>query len=87
MTRFLKKKTQHKTKTIQKTDTPPEKNAQRILSRFTRVFRKVDHIEQSEILDHLADTLIVNERAQETLDIIDELATLNSGTPIKALNS
>lgn len=72
----LEKENTTKTKTIQKTDTPPEKNAQRILSRFTRVFRKVDHIEQSEILDHLADTLIVNERAQETLDIIDELATL-----------
>jgi hypothetical protein len=73
---ILEKESTTKTKTIQKTDTPPEKNAQRTLSRFTRVFRKVDHIEQSEILDHLADSLIVSDRAQETLDILDELATL-----------
>ena len=72
----VEKSTTDKAKTIQKEETPPEKHAQRSLNRFTRVFRKLDHIEQSEILDHLADTLIVNKRAEDTLEILDELITL-----------
>ena len=72
----VEKSTANKSKTIQKEETPPEKHAQRSLNRFTRVFRKLDHIEQSEILDHLADTLIVNQRAEDTLEILDELISL-----------
>jgi|SRR5665648_593308 len=72
----VEKSTANKGKTIQKEETPPEKHAQRSLNRFTRVFRKLDHIEQSEILDHLADSLIVNQRAEDTLEILDELIAL-----------
>ena len=72
----VEKSIANKGKTIQKEETPPEKHAQRSLNRFTRVFRKLDHIEQSEILDHLADTLIVNQRAEDTLEILDELISL-----------
>lgn len=72
----VEKSSANKGKTIKKEETPPEKHAQRSLNRFTRVFRKLDHIEQSEILDHLADTLIVNQRAEDTLEILDELIAL-----------
>ncbi len=54
----------------------PEKNALRSLRRFTRVFRKIDHLEQSEILDSLADELVINKQANETLEILDEFASL-----------
>lgn len=66
----------NKGKTIQKEETTPEKYAQRSLNRFARVFRKLEPIEQSEILDHLADTLIVNRRAEYTLELLDELTAL-----------
>ena len=72
----VEKSAANKGKTIKKEETPPEKYAQRSLNRFTRVFRKLDHIEQSEILDHLADTLIINQRAEDTLEILDELIAL-----------
>lgn len=54
----------------------PEKNALRILRRFVRVFRKIQQLEQSEILDNLADELVINKQADQTLEIMDELSSL-----------
>ena len=59
-----------------KTPTAPEKIALRSMRKFTRVFRRINHLEQSEILDHLADELYVNKQAKDTLEILDELSSL-----------
>jgi len=59
-----------------KTPSTPEKMALRSMRRFTRVFRRINHLEQSEILDHMADELYVNKQANETLEILDELTSL-----------
>lgn len=59
-----------------KTPSSPEKIALRSMRKFARVFRRINHLEQSEILDHLADELVVNQQAKDTLEILDELTTL-----------
>lgn len=59
-----------------KSPSSPEKMALRSMRRFTRVFRRINHLEQSEILDHLADELFVNKQAKDTLEILDELSSL-----------
>ena len=59
-----------------KSPSTPKKMALRSMRRFTRVFRRINRLEQSEILDHMADELYVNKQAKDTLEILDELATL-----------
>ncbi|MHB8133026.1 MAG: hypothetical protein ACYDH1_02280 [Anaerolineaceae bacterium] len=59
-----------------KTPSTPEKMALRSMRRFTRVFRRINRLEQSEILDHMADELYGNKQAKDTLEILDELASL-----------
>ncbi len=54
----------------------PERNALRSLRRFMRVFRKIDALQQSEILDNLADELVINKQAKETLQIMEEFTSL-----------
>lgn len=54
----------------------PERNALRSLRRFMRVFRKIDALQQSEILDSLADELVINKQAKETLQIMEEFISL-----------
>lgn len=54
----------------------PEKNAYRSLRKFTKVFRNIDHLEQSEILDSLADDLFVSGQAENAAEILSELLTL-----------
>ena len=58
------------------TPSTPEKNAYRSLRKFTTVFRSIDHLEQSEILDSLADDLFVSGQAENAAEILSELLTL-----------
>ena len=55
---------------------PLEKTAYRTFRRFTRVFRNIGHLQQSEILDALADDLMVRDQAKQAVDILNELLTL-----------
>jgi hypothetical protein len=59
-----------------RTPSTPEKMALRSMRRFARVFRHINHLQQSEILDHLADELVVNKQAKDTLEILEELSSL-----------
>ena len=59
-----------------RTPSTPEKNAYRSLRKFTKVFRSIDHLEQSEILDSLADDLFVSGQAANAAEILSELLTL-----------
>lgn len=59
-----------------RTPSSPEKNAHRSLRKFTRVFRSIGHLEQSEILDTLADDLVVSGQAEKVADILSELLSL-----------
>jgi len=59
-----------------KTPSTPEKNANRSLRKFTRVFRNIDHLEQSEILDSVADDLFVSGQAENAAEILSELLSL-----------
>ncbi len=59
-----------------RTPSTPEKNASRSLRKFTKVFRSIGHLEQSEILDSLADDLFVSGQAENAAEILSELLTL-----------
>lgn len=66
---------------IKKDSTPrapstPEKNASRSIRKFTKVFRNIGPLEQSEILDSLANDLFVSGQAENAAEIISELLTL-----------
>lgn len=54
----------------------PERNAYRSFRKFTKVFRNIGHLEQSEILDSIADDLIVHGQAENTAELLSELLTL-----------
>lgn len=54
----------------------PERNAFRSLKKFTKVFKNINHLEQSEILDSLADDIFVSGQAENTVDLLTELLTL-----------
>ena len=56
--------------------TNPEKNAFRSFRKFTKTFKNINHLEQSEILDAMADDLFVNGQAESTADILSELLSL-----------
>ena len=68
--------TENKKTSSPKTPSTPEKNANRSLRKFTRVFRNIDHLEQSEILDSLADDLFISGQAENAAEILSELLTL-----------
>ncbi len=74
----LNEKTSPETKKDSSPRTPstPEKNASRSLRKFTKVFRSIGHLEQSEILDSLADDLFVSGQAENAAEILSELLTL-----------
>ena len=59
-----------------KAPSTPEKNANRSIRKFTRVFRNIDHLEQSEILDSVADDLFVSGQAESAAELLSELLTL-----------
>ena len=59
-----------------RTPSTPEKNASRSIRKFTKVFRNIGHMEQSEILDTLADDLFVSGQAENAAEILSELLTL-----------
>ena len=67
---------ENKKDTSPRTPSTPEKNASRSLRKFTKVFRNIGHLEQSEILDTLADDLIVSGQAENAAEILIELLTL-----------
>lgn len=67
---------ENKKESSPRTPTTPEKNAYRSLRKFTKVFRSIDHLEQSEILDSLADDLFVSGQAENAAEILSELLTL-----------
>jgi len=54
----------------------PEKNASRSIRKFTKVFKNIGHLQQSEILDYLADDLVVSGQAENAAEILSELLSL-----------
>ncbi len=56
--------------------TPPETNAYRSLRKFTRVFRDMNKLDQSQVLDYLADEITISGQSQEVLELLDELSQL-----------
>lgn len=59
-----------------RTPTTPERNAYRSFRKFARVFKNINQLEQSEILDTIADELFVNGQADTAADILSELLSL-----------
>ena len=72
----LQDDTKQKKDSPPKQPTTPEKNAYRSIRKFTKVFKNTNHLEQSEILDSLADDIFVSGQAETTVDILSELLTL-----------
>jgi len=70
------KSTDQKKEIPPKTPSTPEISAYRSFRKFTKVFRNINHLQQSEILDSIADDLIVNGQAEPTAEILSELLTL-----------
>jgi hypothetical protein len=66
----------NKKSTSPRMPTTPEKNSYRSLRKFTKVFKNINHLEQSEILDALADDLVVSGQADNAADILSELLSL-----------
>ncbi|PKO16145.1 MAG: hypothetical protein CVU39_08955 [Chloroflexi bacterium HGW-Chloroflexi-10] len=59
-----------------KAPSTPQRNAQRSLRRFTGIFRKMNAVSQSALLDDLADDLVVSGHAVETAEVLNELLGL-----------
>jgi ParB-like chromosome segregation protein Spo0J len=59
-----------------KAPSTPQRNAQRSLRRFTGIFRKMNAVSQSALLDDLADDLVVSGHAAETVEVLNELMGL-----------
>ena len=59
-----------------RTPSSPERNAYRSFRKFTRVFKNIGQFEQSEILDYLADDLVVSGQAEDTAEVLSELLSL-----------
>ena len=59
-----------------RTPSTPERNAYRSFRKFTKVFRNIGQFEQSEILDYLADDLVISGQAENTADVLTELLSL-----------
>lgn len=54
----------------------PETKAYRSLRKFTRVFREMNKLDQSQILDFLADEITISGQSGEVLELLDELTQL-----------
>lgn len=67
--------TEKQTRSPQPTSAP-ETKAYRSLRKFTRVFRDMNKLDQSQILDFLADEITISGQSDEVLEILDELTQL-----------
>jgi hypothetical protein len=56
--------------------TTPETNAYRGLRKFTRVFKDMNKLDQSQVLDYLADEITISGQSQQVLELLDELSQL-----------
>lgn len=62
--------------TAPKQATPPETKAYRSLRKFTKVFTGMNKLDQSQVLDYLADEFILTGQEDEVLELLDELGQL-----------